>query len=1434
MATRRRSSHSPGGEKTNPWDFYWKERNIYQENRYRAASAADRSITYNAQEAYEQIIYGKNGNIAPYAVLWEGVNSGRLLVRYLIGFGPIQSITNIRVGGVLLSTKITELPQNWTPSNVTGGYQVYLGTADQPVCGLLSQFRTNWIPSTFPGRAYVTILFPQTPEGEAPLDFTNMLCDVEGLLIRDPTTDATLVNRYYRENPALFIADLLTSKRYGYRLEDDKVNWTKIVNDVTPYVMENLGGGIIRYPVGLMFQRQSTIKHMIEEICNHAQLWITTNEGVYNINVDKPRSAVSFSITDEDLEEGFMPSVYSKGDNEVVDSLNVNYIDESSGWIDKSTPIEDPAIHNSNEPITSEDLNVRGCHFLQQAKRIGYYRFNRKQLNLQFNLKLGPRGALLSPGDRVPVNCSLRNINQDLVVVDAQPDGLGWRATFEVYDEAIFSNSIQTEIGIVKPANPSPQDIPPAPTGLTLTEEIAGQDSRVKIAFTPAPVSHTGQYTRIMVRRTVGATTYPWYKLNDTTGSVDYIINTNPGETYEVSLKTFTSFDKESATALTGSITTTGVNLTGPQGPQGPQGNAGANAKTLTVISDRQTINYDSAGNPSPSAQTTTFSVNKQNTTGVVNWTATKADGTAITPVTNLLSAATGDSVTMSAANFNTQRGTTEGVIVTASITDGTTFSDKISVVRVSTGNGLATWVENGGAVYSPSSLGKKTGANNWDGGIYSTEGYLKDVSLSVQVAQLAVNWMAGLNDNPSASGGFNDIDYLWHCNGSNTLQIYENGSLIGSYGTAVVGDTLSITYDGYIVRYFKNGVLQRSIARTMGTRLYADFSFYEVLTTPHLKSVAFGPTGTQGENAVINLATPELWTVSAGDAIGKYPAYYNGNLISPNFLAQGNNNDRVVGVDPFGKPGILWRTFGNAAGFTGFHKSFPVDPNKSYLVHVYVCRTASVSSEIVYFGIAKDSAISKNMDGTGNADPYFGNISHTALALNEWYCLIGIIHGANTGLTTTPATSIAGVYRLRDGQKVTGTVFNDLKMGSTATMQTMRIYAPYSSTVGNNSYVWGPGVYEINGNEPKIEQLIRKLPPVLVAPSSLGAIGGRVIVASTTKLAVNLLAAATSIVVEQNIFSSGDRAVVQRLENGVQQTEYIAITSAASGTGPYTYTITRNLNGGGAIGVSVGEPIINLGQTGSHFIDIYTVTGLKSGTEVGPTIVGNQRLSSTYNDWSPRWAIGNLNGLYGYNTNIYGAAFGVPTGAWLKIDPVNGLRIGYNNNSLIEVDATGNAYFSGTIQVGGNFNVTGNFTVGVNKIVWDGTNLSVQAGNLLFNSTGYSFNSLNPKGMFENGPGLILRSSGTSGYIDIGTDIITLGDSLIDVFATGGISTTASAAGAGYFNATNGLKVNGVQVVGAQLADVADPLQTLASLQTAVIALRNRMRSHGLIQTSA
>jgi hypothetical protein len=178
------------------------------------------------------------------------------------------------------------------------------------------------------------------------------------------------------------------------------------------------------------------------------------------------------------------------------------------------------------------------------------------------------------------------------------------------------------------------------------------------------------------------------------------------------------------------------------------------------------------------------------------------------------------------------------------------------------------------------------------------------------------------------------------------------------------------------------------------------------------------------------------------------------------------------------------------------------------------------------------------------------------------------------------------------------------------------------------------------------------------------------------------------SIAVKHNNLTSGD--VVYLETNGA--VEFMQITGGPTGTGPYTYSVTRNLDGSGANDWAAGDAVLNTGQAGNGFMDIYSTRGTRAATEVGPTVVGNVRVSSTFNDWAPRYALGNLRGLYGYTANTYGAAFGNYAGTWIAIDATNGIRINNGGaNTVGQWDAAGNILI-GSLGVGqSNVLISGN-----------------------------------------------------------------------------------------------------------------------------------------------
>ena len=131
-----------------------------------------------------------------------------------------------------------------------------------------------------------------------------------------------------------------------------------------------------------------------------------------------------------------------------------------------------------------------------------------------------------------------------------------------------------------------------------------------------------------------------------------------------------------------------------------------------------------------------------------------------------------------------------------------------------------------------------------------------------------------------------------------------------------------------------------------------------------------------------------------------------------------------------------------------------------------------------------------------------------------------------------------------------------------------------------------------------------------LVAQDTMATIGGRILVAPTTTLTRDLPAAQVTFYVKHNQMASGDRVYLE--SNG--KVEWISVddNGALQAEGDYWYRITRNLDGSGANDWYAGDAVLNTGTTGDGYIDIYSVDSIRSGTQYGPTIVGNIRTGTT------------------------------------------------------------------------------------------------------------------------------------------------------------------------------------------------------------------------------
>jgi len=169
------------------------------------------------------------------------------------------------------------------------------------------------------------------------------------------------------------------------------------------------------------------------------------------------------------------------------------------------------------------------------------------------------------------------------------------------------------------------------------------------------------------------------------------------------------------------------------------------------------------------------------------------------------------------------------------------------------------------------------------------------------------------------------------------------------------------------------------------------------------------------------------------------------------------------------------------------------------------------------------------------------------------------------------------------------------------------------------------------------------------------------------------------TITVKHNEMAAGDVAYAESATFGTPQFEFFKILSSASGSpGSYTYEVERNYDSHSGSGSYnewlAGDALFNTGTNDEGFMDIYSYNSVtKSGTTTGPTIAGFVRNSEYYNDWTERWAIGNLDGLYGEGATTYGVGLGdYANGNYMKYTSHDGNLLIKAGNDNVEISADG------------------------------------------------------------------------------------------------------------------------------------------------------------------
>jgi len=256
---------------------------------------------------------------------------------------------------------------------------------------------------------------------------------------------------------------------------------------------------------------------------------------------------------------------------------------------------------------------------------------------------------------------------------------------------------------------------------------------------------------------------------------------------------------------------------------------------------------------------------------------------------------------------------TTGTAIISSGTVDWTVIKNIPQTIYTSAG---VTWQVSGYSntqIVSGTELKKLAGVSTgWDTGAYSLESFVAGASISFQASSAFNQLAVGLTKTQSSVyDTFSLIDYGWVCL-SGSLAIYELGAAKTFTGitTYTTNTVLSIIYDNKDIRYYRDGVLARTVPGTYGSafKFYASVTFYTpgagVKNIRFLPNASVGADGTSGSNGTsgkdgsngtagqrgsvsvyVNALTATSWSDATANTY--FTNYYGGTKVLNDTLTQ-------------------------------------------------------------------------------------------------------------------------------------------------------------------------------------------------------------------------------------------------------------------------------------------------------------------------------------------------------------------------------------------------------------------------------------------------------------------------------------------------------------------------------------------------------------------
>lgn len=413
-------------------------------------------------------VYGKRQCRGAHRVYDKVQKNGHRVVVYWLSWGPVNAVYAFGIDK-------KSFAQLGLIENVH--YRLYLGTGNSAADPIMAQYEPSWATIAHPDRVVELIVDYPRPSAVFPaIDVEQIEFVMEGMLVRDPRTDPSLANRYYRDNLMLAIVDIETDDRFGAAYEDDAQDWTSIA-EAADDMDADVGGGRKRYgPIGIeLTETKHYEDDALDDLRGHGALNVTWHNGKRFWWVDKFRPSSGITFTDI----GADANIVSCGDldyktaSEMPTRVVVWFTNEAAGWKRDFVADEDPLLATGEVEFIEWVYEYAGIRSSDHAKRIARLIRKRASIEKRGRLRVFAEGIRVLAGTRMTI-ASARQwnwANQEVTVI--HPEQVTGRSAWEIDVEPfvdIYDDSDATVSSETPPANPSPHDPPPDVVDITLID----------------------------------------------------------------------------------------------------------------------------------------------------------------------------------------------------------------------------------------------------------------------------------------------------------------------------------------------------------------------------------------------------------------------------------------------------------------------------------------------------------------------------------------------------------------------------------------------------------------------------------------------------------------------------------------------------------------------------------------------------------------------------------------------------------------------------------------------------------------------------------------------------------------------------------------------------------------------------------------------------